>query len=295
MKIAIFGKKIDNNFSEILSKIFHKLHEHDIEIVIYRPLFDFIATNINVNLSKIWAFDNVENIRNSTEMIFSFGGDGTFLECVAMMKNSQLPIVGINTGRLGFLASISRKDVDEMLENLINKKYQIEKRTLLQAKVNDEIISIKDFSYALNEIAFSKSDETSMINIEVYLDGNYLNTYWSDGLLISTPTGSTAYSLSCGGPIIQPESRSVVITPIAPHTLTVRPFVVSDDVELKVKVHGRGKQFLFALDSRTRFFDNEVEITVSKANNYISMVRFENTNYLETLRKKLMWGLDIRN
>ncbi|MBN2891841.1 MAG: NAD kinase [Bacteroidales bacterium] len=295
MKIALYGKNFQECFHDAIYKIFESLNKRKAEILVYEPFYNFITENLFFNPRFTKIFNSSEDLEDGVDVVFSIGGDGTFLECAALIENRNIPIVGINSGRLGFLASVSKNEIDNAINSLFEKQYSIEKRALIKAKINDENFFLGKNNFALNEITVSKKDNSSMINIEVFINNYYLNTYWADGLIISTPTGSTAYSLSSGGPIILPGSKNFVITPIAPHTLTVRPIVVPDDIELKIKVHGRGQQFLLALDFSSAFIDYETEIIVSKADFYINMVRFNDTDFFETLRKKLMWGLDIRN
>jgi NAD+ kinase len=295
MKIAIYGINFQESFHDAIYRIFEKLNKFKAEIFVYEPFYEFISENLFFNPRLTKVFNKVEDLDDDMKMIFSIGGDGTFLECAALLKKRNLPIVGINSGRLGFLASISKKGIDKALNNIFENNYSIEKRSLIQAKIDNKTFFVDNFNFALNELTVLKKDNSSMINIKVSINDCYLNTYWADGLIISTPTGSTAYSLSSGGPIMLPSSQNFVITPIAPHTLTVRPIIVPDDISLKIKVQGRGKQFIAALDSRSAFVDYETEIIVSKADFLVNMVRFEDSDFFKTLRKKLMWGLDIRN
>lgn len=295
MKIAIYGINFQESFHDAIYRIFEKLNKFNVAIFVYEPFYEFITENLFFNPRFTKVFNKVEDLDDDMKMIFSIGGDGTFLECAALLKKRNLPIVGINSGRLGFLASISKKGIDKALNNIFENNYSIEKRTLIQAKINNETFFVDNFNFALNELTVLKNNNSSMININVSIDDCYLNTYWADGLIISTPTGSTAYSLSSGGPIMLPSSQNFVITPIAPHTLTVRPIIVPDNVSLKIQVQGRGEQFIVALDSRSAFIDYETEIIVSKADFWVNMVRFEDSDFFKTLRKKLMWGLDIRN
>ncbi len=294
MKVAVFGKSFNADFYDAIYRIFEKLNKNNVEIYVYKPFYDFISEKLYFNPRIKALFRSARELKD-IEIVISVGGDGTFLECVAMLKNKTLPIVGINSGRLGFLSSISKNNIEKAIDNLVEKKYFIEKRTLLNTKINGKKFNIGDFHYALNEVTLSKKDNSSMIKVEVEINNTYFNTYWADGLIIATPTGSTAYSLSSGGPIIFPNSKSFVITPIAPHTLTVRPVVVPEDIELKITATGRGNQFLLALDSRSESIDYDTEIIITKANISVKMVRFFEADFFETLRQKLMWGLDIRN
>ncbi len=295
MKIAIYGKKFNESFHDAIYKIFENLNKKNVFIQVYKKFYEFISNKLYFNPKVQKLFENDSNIDPNTDLIISIGGDGTFLECTSLIKKKKLPIIGINSGRLGFLASISKKEIDAAIENIFSKKYSIEERTMIEIKINNNNNKFENYPYALNEFTIQKKDNASMINIEVNLNGKYLNTYWADGLIVSTPTGSSAYSLSAGGPIILPGSRNFVITPIAPHTLTVRPIVVPDSVELAIKVKGRGKKCLAALDSRTAFIEFNTEINIKKADFKTNMIKFDNADYFSVLRKKLMWGLDIRN
>jgi NAD+ kinase len=295
MKIGIFGKSFSENFHEIIYKIFEKLNKNKVQIFVYKPFLDFITDNLFF-VPKISGIFTNKDIKNyEFDVFFSIGGDGTFLECVSLIKKLQIPIIGINSGRLGFLASVSSENIDLALDAIIHKQFSVELRTMLKVEVKSEKKYFSSFPFALNELTVLKKDTSSMIKIEVYLDDEYLNTYWSDGLIVSTPTGSTAYSLSSGGPIILPGSKNFVITPLAPHTLTVRPIVVPDESKLKIIVRGRGEEFLAALDSRNAFINYDTEICVQKADFYLNILKLKNYDYFSTLRKKLMWGLDFRN
>lgn len=223
----------------------------------------------------------------------SIGGDGTLLDTITAVGNSKLPIVGLNTGRLGFLAYNSKEEIEQMLDNLQAGNYKLQRRSLLQANTKGDLFG--ELNYALNELTIHKKDSSSMMTINTFIDGECLNSYWSDGLIIATPTGSTAYSLSCGGPIVMPGSKNFVVNPIAPHNLTARPIVVPDNVEIKLKIEGREPEFLATLDSRTVTISNSTEILVRKAPFYINLVQFSNQSFLKTLRKKMHWGKDLRN
>ncbi len=295
MRVGIFGKNFQEDFHDVIYKIFEILNKNKVEIFIYKKFYDFISNNLYFNPKISGFFDEKKGLELDFNVFFSIGGDGTFLECAALLKRKKVPIIGINSGRLGFLASISKNEISCAIKNILSGKFTLEKRSLLEIKIESETKFFKDFPFAINELTILKKDTSSMINIEVSVDGQFLNTYWADGLIISTPTGSTAYSLSAGGPIILPGSNNFAITPLAPHTLTVRPIVVPDDVELKIKVQGRGEKFLAAIDSRNAFIDYETIIYVKKADFCINMVKLDNYDYFSTLRKKLMWGVDIRN
>ncbi|MDG1146397.1 MAG: NAD kinase, partial [Flavobacteriales bacterium] len=218
---------------------------------------------------------------------------GTILDATTLIRDSGIPIIGVNTGRLGFLADIAKDQIPKTIKQLVNKRYSIDQRTLLKLETEKPIFG--ELNFALNEVTISRKDTTSMITITTYLNDKFLNSYWADGLIISTPTGSTGYSLSCGGPIVMPGSNNFIITPIAPHNLNVRPLVISDEYELKVKVEGRANQFLIALDSRIETIDSSVELTIKKECFKINMIETDTQDFASTLRNKLLWGLDKRN
>lgn len=295
MRVAIYGKVFKENFHDAIYKIFEKLNKLSAEIIVYKQFYNFISDTLFFNPRVTGFFETADELENATDIIFSIGGDGTFLECVGLLQKKNIPIVGINSGRLGFLASISKENIDITLSEIFSNNYKIEQRTMIEAIVEKQPEIFGKFNFALNELTVQKKDNSSMINIEVYLNDYFLNNYWADGLIVATPTGSTAYSLSSNGPIIYPDSENFVITPIAPHTLTVRPIVVPDNVKLRIKVSGRGEQFLAALDSRAVSLMYDTEIIIQKANFKTNIVKFNNIDFFKTLRKKLMWGLDMRN
>ncbi len=293
MKIAIFGQTFDDSFSDAIYKIFEKLNKNKVTIIVYDEFLKYIREHLFFEPKISEVFDSVDNFPRNVDLIFSIGGDGTFLKCVSYAKISQTPIVGINSGRLGFLAYISKEEISDAIDNIIKKNYSIEQRTLIELITDNRLFA--EQNYALNEITVQKRDSSAMISVDVYMNDELLNKYWADGLIIATPTGSTAYSLSAGGPIIVPGSGNLVITPLAPHNLTVRPIVLSDDNILKLKVTGRSQSFMVALDFRTEVFDQNTVLTVKKASFTINMIKLKNSNFFTTLRNKLMWGLDKRN
>ena len=235
----------------------------------------------------------LEEIPDDYEAVFSLGGDGTFLESLLIVGESEVPILGINMGRLGFLASISKEYIKESLSLLFEGKYQIEKRSLISIDSNLNLFDGK--CYALNECAILRKDTSSMIMIKCYIDDEYLNTYWADGLMVSTPTGSTGYSLSCGGPLMMPDAKDFVITPVSPHNLNVRPLIISDESVLKFQIATRDRKYLISLDSRSEAIENDIEIIVRKAHFYGKLIRIEGIHFPDTMRNKLGWGLDKRN
>lgn len=292
MKIAIFGKTFSEEFKENLSLLFEKFREIQAEIIIYDKFYDFIEKNANIDLKPVRTFNKYSEIDKSIDLMISMGGDGTFLESITYIRSLGIPIIGINTGRLGFLANIARQEVVTAFEAILNNQYTLEQRSLIQLKSDQNLFG--DFDCALNEITVQKESNT-MISVQVYLNGDLLNSYWTDGLIVSTPTGSTAYSLSVGGPIATPDCKNFIISPIASHNLTVRPVIVPSGNKIKLRVEGRNKNFLITLDSRSIQVDKEIEFTIEEADFYINMIKLEYNSFSTTLRNKLMWGVDKRN
>ncbi|WP_163707147.1 NAD kinase [Mangrovibacterium lignilyticum] len=293
MSVAVFGLSIDSSFMPDLSRLFLLLHQQDEKIYIYKPFFDSIKSRCDKMPDIAGFFTFGYELPESVRFLVSIGGDGTLLKSILTLKNKSLPVIGINTGRLGFLSAISRGDLEEAIQLLLSDRYDIEERSVLQFEDGTDLFG--DFNYALNEITVTKMDSSSMIKIHTYLNDEYLTTYWADGLIISTPTGSTAYSLSVGGPILPPNSKSFVITPIAPHNLTMRPIVVPDDNRISLSVEGRGQQFLCSLDSRSEAVNFPGKLVISKANFSVKTVKLPGHGFFSTLRNKLMWGTDRRN
>ena len=240
-------------------------------------------------------FKTYSKIDDTYDLLISIGGDGTILRAITYVRDTGIPIVGINTGRLGFLATIQDDEIEAALVSIFNNDYHISERTLLQIETNPKNEDLLELNFALNEIAVSRKNTTSMITVQTQLDDEYLTSYWADGLIISTPTGSTGYSLSCGGPVITPGANSIVLTPIAPHNLNARPLVIPDKTEIKLKVSGREDNYLVSLDSRIATLENNTEIIIKKADFNIRMIELKNESFLRTLRKKLLWGEDKRN
>lgn len=293
MKIGIFGKSFGENFNTSIIELFQKLSENGISLCIFKPLKEFLDKEVGIKPKYENVFSKPEEIYPDIDIIISIGGDGTFLEAVSLIRDKEIPIMGINSGRLGFLANISKKDILSSIDSIINKEYTIENRALL--KIENSNGDIFDFPYALNELTVLKSESSSMIKIKAYINGEYLNSYWADGLIISTPTGSTAYTLSAGGPIVMPNSNNFIITPIAPHTLTIRPLVISDDNIIKLKVESRSGNYMASIDYNSAIIDDDIELTISKAEYTAKIIKLNNQSYFSTLRTKLMWGRDKRN
>ena len=292
MKVAVYGKQFQEDVAPFVLELFQELEKAQMEILVYEPFYDFLSKQINLNLF-LNTFNSYSELKNDIDLFVSVGGDGTILDATTLIRDTEIPIIGVNTGRLGFLADIAKDEIPKTIKQLVNKRYTIDRRTLLKLETDEPIFG--ELNFALNEVTISRKDTTSMITITTYINDQYLNSYWADGLIISTPTGSTGYSLSCGGPIVMPGSNNFIITPIAPHNLNVRPLVISDEYEVKVKVEGRANQFLVALDSRIQIIDAGVELTIKKEDFKINMIETETQDFASTLRNKLLWGLDKRN
>ena len=292
MTIAIFGNPYPEHFSKYIQHLIKKLEAEHINLIIEEEFSVFLKNNIRFNKS-INTFNSYETLKNKADFLFSIGGDGTLLKAVTYVRDSGIPILGINTGRLGFISSVSADQIDEAITDILKENYKINERNLLELSTSKKLFKNKNF--ALNEVAVSKKDTSSMIRIDAYVDDEFLNTYWADGLVVSTPTGSTGYSLSCGGPIIMPGTNNIIITPNAPHNLNVRPIVISGNSVVKLKVEDREQLALVSLDSRSRAFDSETELTIKKASFKTKLVQPQNNSFISTIRHKLMWGLDKRS
>lgn len=294
MKVAIFGQYYQNTTSPIIERLLQFLETNKVTFTIEANFLTMLQENKAV--SKNYAtYSSHKELDKSYDMLLSVGGDGTFLRAVTYVRNSGIPILGINAGRLGFLANVQQENIETFLQLVLEKKYKISKRTLLSLNCTPKVDSISEINFAMNEVTVSRKDTTSMITIETYLNGEYLTSYWADGLIISTPTGSTGYSLSCGGPILTPDASSLVITPIAPHNLNARPIVIPDNTVLKLKISGREENYLVSLDSRIASVKNESILTIKKTPFKINMVEISEETFLKTLRKKLLFGEDKRN
>jgi len=293
MNIGLFGKSFSDDFDQSIQQLILKLEKESCNIYVYEPFARFLKKKVKF-LSRIIAFTKHEEIKDKLDYLISIGGDGTLLNTITLVKDSGIPVLGINTGRLGFLASISKEDIIPAINDIFEKKYILEKHSLLRLDTENDLFG--EWNYALNELTVMKKDTSSMIMINTYVNEEYLNSYWADGLIVATPTGSTAYSLSCGGPIITPESENFIITPISSHNLTVRPIVIPDRYTIKLKVSdGRNRRFLVSLDSRTQTIDESIELQIRKADFKINLVRLDSEKFFSTIRNKLMWGLDKRN
>ncbi len=290
MKIALFGKTLAPENGDYMRQLLTELAERQAEITIYQPFASLIAACIpeGVPYSVFRSHDDLK-----ADLMFSIGGDGTILDTVPFVLDSGIPVAGINMGRLGFLSSISKNEIAMAVKSVLTNDYTVEQRTLLELVSPEKVFD--DVKYALNELNVIRNPEHSLLAIKVFVDDVYLNTYWGDGILLATPTGSTAYSLSAGGPIIAPNAKNFVITPIATHNLTVRPVVIPDDSTIRIQVDGREKNFVFSMDSRSCTLDTSVQLEVRKAGFCIHLVRMRGEDFFGTIRNKLMWGKDNRN
>ena len=294
MKIAIYGHYFNENTQQYVEGLLSALHAKKAQVFIERDFLNLIKSNLN-STEEYRSFTSYKDLDNSFDLLFTIGGDGTVLRSITYLRDSNIPIIGVNIGRLGFLATIQKEKINEAVDALHNNEYQLKDRTLLTIKTNPENKEIEELSYALNEITLSRKDTASMITIETYLDDEYLTSYWADGLIISTPTGSTGYSLSCGGPVITPQAKSFVLTPVAPHNLNARPLIIPDNTKIKMRVIGRENECSLSLDSRITTIPNHTEILIEKAPFSIKMIELNDHTFIQTLRKKLLWGEDTRN
>ncbi|MCC9073017.1 NAD kinase [Flavobacterium sp. F-65] len=294
MKVAIYGQYYLNSTDPIIKDIFVFFTTNNVEMIIEVNFLKMLHEKKIIE-KEYKTFSSHTELDSSFEMLISIGGDGTILRAATLIRNSGVPILGINAGRLGFLATVQKENIAAFMQFVIDKKYTISERTLLSLTTEPKNEAIEELNFAMNEVTVSRKDTTSMITVDTYLNGEYLNSYWADGLIISTPTGSTGYSLSCGGPILTPDVNSLVITPIAPHNLTARPLIIPDNTEIKLRVSGREDHYLVSLDSRIASIKNESILTIKKTNFKINMVEIPGETFLKTLRNKLLWGEDKRN
>lgn len=292
MRIALFGWTIGPIFYDNMKRLLEILHRHEVEIIVYTPFLDYLTREADIDPGRVFSFSSDRELKD-IDFFMSIGGDGTFLDAITFVRDSGIPMVGINSGRLGFLADIAQAELDASLENFFDGKFKLQSRSLI--RLDNESGLFNDFPYALNEFTVQKQDSSQMITVHVEVGGDLLNAYWADGLIVATPTGTTAYALSVGGPIITPGSSNFVIAPIAPHNLAVRPVVLSDQEEIALWVEGRGGRYMASLDSRSLPFDSSMVWKIRKSDFNINVLKFENQSFYETLRKKLLWGADKRN
>ena len=294
MKVGVYGQYYKDETISYIKVLLKTLYKKDIEAVIEKSFYETIKNN-NLPLPNYNIFSDHTDLDSSFDVMFTVGGDGTFLRAVTFVRDHNIPILGINVGRLGFLATIQKDEIEHAIELLLEKKYRIVERTLLSIETNEKNKELSEINIALNEISVSRRNSTSMITIETYLDDEYLTSYWADGLIIATPTGSTGYSLSCGGPVITPSTKSLVVTPIAPHNLNARPLIIPEETQIKLKIIAREESALVSLDSRITTVDSNSELYIKKAPFTLKTIFLSDQTFLKTLREKLLWGEDKRN
>ncbi len=292
MRIALFGKSISDENTVYLQQLINKIKCSNCKILFYEPYYKKIKNIIDINCETT-LFNTHEQLQKNADILLSIGGDGTLLDTITLVRDSGIPILGVNLGRLGFLSSVSKDEILPALDEVLKGNYNLDQRTLLKLITKENLFG--NLNYALNELSITKTETISLALIDVFVNEKHLNTYRADGLLIATPTGSTAYSLSCFGPIITPGSENFVITPIASHNLTVRPIVIPDKDTIKIKVGGRNKNYIIGLDSRLKTIDATTELTVVKEDFKINLVQLLNKDFFSTIRDKLLWGKDKRN
>ncbi len=292
MRIAIYGRQFnDPVVIPYLRQVFDHLHQHQVEVYVHHQLHNYLKEHIGP--LNCFVLEQDKKLKGFIDIFLTLGGDGTMLDMVTLIRDTGIPVIGINFGRLGFLASISKDDIASAIHAVVNKQFTLDSRELLTISSGLDIFGRDNF--ALNDITIHKRDDAAMITAHVFLNEEFLNSYWGDGIIISTATGSTAYSLSCGGPIIFPNAKSLVLTPVSPHNLNVRPIILPDNCTLSFDVDSRGANYLVSCDSRTAAIDKPVRFKVHKADFKLNLVRLNNESYLKTLRNKLLWGLDARN
>lgn len=292
MLIALFGKSVSADNLKYVQRLVDRLILKKCSLLVYKPFYDFLRGSIDFHTSTA-LFDSHEQLHKGVNFLFSIGGDGTILDAMTFVRDSGIPILGINIGRLGFLSSISREEILPAIDGVMNHEYQLDGRRLIKLSHPKDLFG--DLNYALNDLTITRKDSTSLIVLHVYIDDLFVNTYWADGLIVATPTGSTAYSLSSGGPILMPGSENFVITPIAPHNLTVRPIVIPDKSRIRIIVEGRAEQFLLSMDSRIASIYSNFELIAEPAEFRVNLVQMKDKDFFSTIRDKLKWGLDVRN
>lgn len=292
MRVAVYSKKIVKADVPLFKRFLEQAERMGWKVVLEKDLRELLIKKAGLG-ENTEHFTRHEDFHNGIDLSISIGGDGTFLRTVSYIRNSHVPILGINTGRLGFLASISDEHMEEALELVRQKRYEFQKRSLIRVETERSIFGADNV--AMNEVTLLKKDTASMITVHTSLDDKYLNSYWADGLIVATPTGSTAYNLSCGGPIVTPGCQVHIITPIAPHNLNVRPVVVPDNMPIKLSAEGRERNYLISLDGYSKSIRQNEEVHITKAEYMINVIKLEDTNFLDTIRNKMLWGKDQRN
>ncbi len=292
MKIAVYGRQFnDVAVLPYVQQVFNELSRHEVEIYVHHQLNEYLSGKLNTVTYQI--LKEGDQIKGVIDLFITLGGDGTLLDMVSVISDSGVPVIGINFGRLGFLASVNKNDIAAAIHAVVNNQFTLDSRALLS--IDSELNIFGKDNFALNDITIHKRDDSAMITTHMFLDGEFLNSYWGDGIIIATSTGSTAYSLSCGGPIIFPQSNGIVVTPVSPHNLNVRPIVLPDSSKLSFDVECRSSNYLLSCDSRTSVIDKPMKFEVHKAGFELNLIRLSNESYLSTLRNKLLWGLDARN
>jgi NAD+ kinase len=291
MKFCVYGKKFDPEFTRHVQYLIDCLVRRGVKISIYRPFKNFLGNSVALN-EHIGVFDTHHEIADS-DFLISVGGDGTLLDTAAFIRDTGIPVLGVNTGRLGFLSLVDVGEIEKAIESLINGDFTLDKRSLIEVSCNGE--SVGEFPFALNDITLLNKDRGSMISVHASVNDQYVCTFWADGLIVATPTGSTAYSLSCGGPIVAPDSNNIILTPIAPHNLTMRPIILPNSNKVNLRAEGRSREFVLTIDSRSYSIEPESEIELKKARFEINLVSLEGQNFFNTIRNKMGWGLDKRN
>lgn len=292
MQIALYSRGFITEEVDNVLLLLAELESNSITPIIFEPFYQTLRPHLHL-AKEHETFCCAGDLDGKIEFLISLGGDGTLLDTLSYVRDTNIPVLGINFGRLGFLASIGKEEISQMVQALLNRTYVVDKRSLLHLDANIPLFG--EVPYALNEFTIHKKDTSAMVKIHTYLNGEFLNTYWADGLIVSTPTGSTGYSLSCGGPVVFPEANNFVITPVAPHNLNVRPLVVPDNNIISFEVEGRSDQFICTLDSRMEIIDSAVQLAVKREAFTLSLLRLDDSNFLHTLRNKLLWGIDARN
>lgn len=293
-KVAIFGQSYSVSAEKEIHILLDVLQENNIDFFIEKKFYDLLIADKLLN-KKHDTFSDFSDLNSTFDAMFTLGGDGTILRAVTYIRNLGIPILGINTGRLGFLATINKTAIKESVELVLQGEYSIQERTLLSVETSPKTNVFSELNFALNEVTIARKNTTSMIGVKTNLNNEYLTNYWADGLIIATPTGSTGYSLSCNGPVISPDSKNLVITPIAPHNLNARPMVISDETQIQLNIDSREKEFLISLDSRIASIPKNTTVFIQKANFTIQSITPKNQSFLQTLRTKLLWGEDARN
>jgi NAD+ kinase len=292
MIFALHGRPFNEDNIPYVQHLFDYFHKKDISLILNEPFAEYLDL-ISINIPGAYSLFRSKDDIGDASLMLSIGGDGTLLESATFAGQKEIPLIGINTGRLGFLATTPREEIERSIDELITKKYKISERTLIKLVSEEDLFG--GVNFALNEFALIKRDSSSMIIIHTYIDGEFLNSYWADGLIVSTPTGSTGYSLSCGGPLVHPKTENFIITPLSPHNLNVRPMIVPDNSHISFEIEGRNQNFLISLDSRSKIVSSNIKLAVKKEDFKIKLVELKNYNYYKTLRGKLNWGLDARN